>query len=258
MSWYPQVGAGSVAQFPVNRSRMWRAIANNLENGERIILPDTAAGRIQWRLSYKDLTNTEVQNLSGLFAASQGQFAAFTFIDPLANLLGWSENLSQSAWQPGLLQTTAGMTDPLGTGRAWLVANPNPAAQALQQTLGISGDYVACFSAYLWSNVPGSVMLQRDGKQVSASVGPAWTRASVSGLGTSGAAQSTFSIALAAGQTIHVWGLQVEAQPYPSAYKLTSSALGIYEETYFADDELTVTSTSAGLSSCEITLMSRV
>ena len=75
---------------------------------------------------------------------------------------------------------------------------------------------------------------------------------------SAGAAQSTFSIALPAGQTIDVWGLQVEAQPYPSAYKQTSAALGIYEETYFGDDELTITSTSLGLSSCEINLMSRV
>jgi hypothetical protein len=258
MSFYPQIGAGSVAQFPVSRSRRWRAIANNLEDGEMIMLPDTTAGQIEWKLSYQDLTNAEVKNISALFNASQGDFAAFTFIDPMANLLGWSEGLSQSAWQLGLLQTASGVTDPLGTERASSIANPNPAVQTLQQTLGISGDYMACFSAYLRSDSAGTVTLQRDGRQVTVSVGPAWTRAYVSGLGTGGAAQSTFSIALAAGQTIDVWGLQVEAQPYPSAYKQTSSALGIYESTYFENDELTITSTSVGLSSCQIALMSQV
>jgi hypothetical protein len=258
MSFYPQIGAGSVAQFPVSRSRRWRAIANNLEDGEMIMVPDTTAGQIEWKLSYQDLTNMEVQNITALFNASQGAFAAFTFIDPMANLLGWSEGLSQPGWQVGLLQTTAGMTDPLGTERAWSVANPNSAGQTLQQTLGIPGDYVACFSAYLWSSVAGTVTLQRDGKQVTVNVGPAWTRAYVSGLGTGGAAQSTFSIALAAGQTIDVWGLQVEAQPYPSVCKRTSSALGIYQSTYFDNDELTITSTSVGLSSCQIALMSQV
>src|SRR5580692_6865963 len=145
MNWYPQTGSGSVAQFPASRSRRWRAIANDLEDGAQIMLPDTAAGQIQWKLSYQDLTNAEVQNLSNLFAASQGGFGAFTFIDPLANLLGWSENLSQSAWSGGLLQTAAGVTDPLGTHRAWSVTNPSPGLQSIGQSLGVSGDYVACF-----------------------------------------------------------------------------------------------------------------
>lgn len=247
-----------MAQLPVSRSRKWRAITNDLESGEQIVLPDTTAGQIEWKLSYQDLTSGEVQNLSALFTASQGGFAPFTFIDPMANLLGWSENLSQSSWQASLLQISSGMADPLGTQRASAVTNPNPGSQALQQTLGVSGSYAACFSAYLWSSTPETVVLQRDGNQVTVNVGPAWSRAYVSGAGTSGAGQSAFSLVLAAGQTINVWGLQVEAQPYPSAYKVTGTALGIYEETYFAGDELTMTSTSPTSSSCEVTLISRV
>jgi len=258
MNWYPQVGAGSMAQFPAGRSRRWRAITNSLENGAQIMLPDTTAGQIEWRLSYQDLTNAEVQNLRNLFAASQGQFAPFAFVDPMANLLGWSETLSQSNWQAGLLRVTAGMGDPLGTQRASSVANPTPGAQALQQTLAISGNYVTCFSAYLRSDVAGAIALQRDFTQTIVSVGPVWKRAYLSGQGSTGAAQSTFSIVLATGQSISVWGLQVEAQPYPSAYKATGAPLGIYQETYFTGDELTMTSTGPGLSSCEITLSSRV
>ena len=34
--------------------------------------------------------------------------------------------------------------------------------------------------------------------------------------------------------------------------------MGIYAETYFENDELKITSTSPGLSSCQISLMSRV
>ena len=37
MSWFPQIGAGSMAQFPLQRSRKWRAIMNDLESGERIM-----------------------------------------------------------------------------------------------------------------------------------------------------------------------------------------------------------------------------
>jgi hypothetical protein len=258
MSWYPQIGSGAIAQFPLTRSRMWRAITNDLESGELITLPDAAAGQIEWKLSYQDLTDTETGTLSNLFTSSQGGFGAFTFIDPLANLLGWSEDLTQSNWQLGLLQQTAGQSDPLGTQRASTVSNASAGTQALQQTLGVSGGYVACFSAYLWSNAAGEVILQRDGTNVTVAVGPAWKRVFVSGPGVSGAAQSTFSIVMSAGQAINVWGMQAEAQPYPSAYKQTSAAIGIYEETYFENDELKITSTSLGLSSCEISLISRV
>ncbi len=49
-----------------------------------------------------------------------------------------------------------------------------------------------------------------------------------SGTGIAGAAQSTFSLAVPAGQTIDVFGVQVEAQPWPSVYRQTSAASGIY------------------------------
>jgi hypothetical protein len=258
MSSFPQIGAGAVAQFPLTRSRRWRAIRNDLESSEQIMLPDARAGQIEWRLSYRDLTDTEAGTLGNLFAASQGSFGAFTFIDPLANLLAWSEDLSQPGWQFGLLLKASGIGDPLGTQRAWSVSNSSAASQTLQQTVGVPGEYVACFSVYLRSSVAGTVALVRDGTQVNVAVGPAWQRAFVNGTGVAGAVHSRFSIAVAEGQTIDVWGLQVEAQPYPSVYRQTSAAGGIYAETYFENDELKITSTSPGLSSCEIGLMSRV
>ena len=58
MSFYPQFGTGSVAQFPLRRSRKWRMILNELESGERVVLPDNPAGQIDWSLSYSDLTDT--------------------------------------------------------------------------------------------------------------------------------------------------------------------------------------------------------
>ena len=222
------------------------------------MLPDAAAGQIEWHLSYRDLTDAEVLNLSNLFVASRGGFDAFTFIDPLANLLGWSENLSQPDWQAGLLQTQGSVADPVGTLRAWTVTNGTSGVQTLTQTLGISGNYVACFSLWVRSNAVGAFTLARDGHQISATIGPVWTRIWVSGAGTSAAAQSTFSLLIGAGQSIDVFGLQIEAQPHPSAYKPTVASIGIYEETYFGTDELKVTSEGVGFSSCAITLISRV
>ena len=75
MSFFPQIGAGSVAQFPLTRSRKWRAITNNLESSEQIILPDTTgeSDRMAVVLSGSDRHGSgrpqhSVHVVSGIFA----------------------------------------------------------------------------------------------------------------------------------------------------------------------------------------------
>jgi hypothetical protein len=258
MSFYPQTGQGTVSQFPLRRTRHWRAITNQLESGEQFIVPDTAGGQIEWYLRYTDLSDAEAASLNNLFNASFGGYGSFTFIDPLANLLGWSEDFSRPDWQLGLLTQSAGASDPMGTQRASSLANGTTGALELSQSLGISGDYVTCFSVWVYANSAGTITLQRDNSQITSSVGPQWTRVYLSGTGTPGAATSTFSIVIGPGQTVSVFGPQVEAQPFPSIYRQTSGALGIYDQTYFANDDLTVASTAPGLSACSVKLISRV
>jgi hypothetical protein len=258
MSWFPQVGAGAMAQFPLHRKRQWRAITNVMENGELISLPDAGGGQIEWKLSYQDLTDAEVANLTGLFASSAGEAGAFGFVDPFANLLGWSEDLSQPGWQLGLLTPTSGINDPAGTSRAWNLQNTNGAEQMLSQSLGVPGQYTMCFSVFVWAVSAGTVGLLRDAARVQVPVGPQWKRIQISGPGASGAVASTFSLAVAAGTSVRVFGLQVEAQPWPSPYRATGSAAGILEETRFSGGALAVSNTAPGLSACQVNLVSRI
>ncbi len=258
MTWFPQTGAGSLAQLPLHRRRTWRAITNVLENGEQVSLPDHAAGQIEWRLSYRDLSDAEVAKLHDLFAACQGSARAFGFADPIANLLTWSEDLSHADWQAGLLSITHGATDPLGTARASTLSNPSAGLQAISQTVNIPGDYVTCCSAWIRSATPTEVSLQRDGSASVKTAEPAWKRLFVSATGNAGAEQTTVSLSVPAGAIVDVWGLQLEAQPYPSQYRRTTGASRIYPETYFGADELSVKSTGPGLSACELILLSRV
>jgi len=229
-----------------------------MESGELIRLADNTTDEIAWRLSYEELTDAEASALTDLFASVNGRFGAFLFIDPMANLLGWSEDLSRPDWQAGLLQISAGATDPLGTLRAWSLHNTAAGTLEIQQSIAMPGDYTGCFSAWMRSSTAATVVLGRDALAVSCAVGPVWKRFSVRGSGGAGAGQSTFSLSVAAGQAIDVWGLQAEAQPYASQYKQSASATGIYGETYFADDELRMVSTGVGRTSCEIRLTSRV
>jgi len=258
MSFYPQIASGAIAQFPARRERQWRSIANELESGEQILLQDPDGGMIGWDLRYVDLSDAEATALKNLFASCSGSYAWFTFIDPMANLLGWSEDLTRSDWQTGLLTTSYGANDPLGTQRATTLVNGQPGAQPLVQSVSMPGDYAACLSAWIRSDVGGNITLQRDNTQSVIVATSSWMRIYLSAPGIAGAPQSTFSISLNAGQSIDIWGLQVEAQPYPSPYKQTFAARGIYNETYFANDDLTVTSTAPGLFSSAVQLISRV
>jgi hypothetical protein len=258
MIWFPQLSSGSAAQFPIVRSRSWRSISNRLEDESLIFLPDTAAGQVEWRFSYQDLSDAEKQRLDDLFAQVQGRFGSFAFIDPMANLLGWSEDLSQPDWQAGLLQTQSNILDPVGTHRAWSLTNTSAGAQSLTQSVTVSGEYVCCFSAWARRASPGTVVIARDSSQVTVRAGTSWKRISIGGQGVAGADASTCSITLGPGQTVELWGLQLEAQPHASSYKATGPAQGSYENTSFGMDELTFRSDGVGRSSCGFVLTSQI
>jgi len=258
MNWFPQLGSGAMAQYPLQRNRQWRAITNTLESGETIRLGDVPGGWIEWRLRYEELSDAEVAKLTGLFEASRGEAGSFGFVDPFANLLGWSEDLSKPDWQKGLLSAGGGFSDPLGTQRGWNVQNGNEAEQTLSQTLSLPGEYTTCFSAYVRSDSAGTVGIARDSNRVNVPVGPQWKRIQVSGGAAAGATASTFSVIFSAGSTVRVFGLQVEAQPWPSLYRPTGAAAGILEETRFDGGELKVVHTAPGLSACQVNLISRV
>ncbi|MDP9169791.1 MAG: hypothetical protein M3N54_04180, partial [Acidobacteriota bacterium] len=174
MSWFPQVGQGSLTQFPLTKARSWRAIRNELEAGERIMLPDAAGGGVTWSLSYKDLSDDEAARLRDLFTAMQGSYGAFGFADPLANLLAWSEDLRRPDWQMGLLTAAGATADPTGTQRAWTLTNGSAGDQELSQTVGLPGEYVTCFSVWLRTDVPVQITVQRDAVQANATIGPLW------------------------------------------------------------------------------------
>ena len=70
----------------------------------------------------------------------EGTLNGFTFLDPAGNLLAWSGQLDNAAWQTDpLLSLTGAISDPLGTSRAWRLTNSGGAEQAAGQTLAAAG-----------------------------------------------------------------------------------------------------------------------
>ncbi len=257
MTWFPQSAAGSLVQLPLRRRTVWRAITNHFESGERISLPDRNGGRVEWTLAYHDLSDAEATAISNFFRIARGAFGTFAFADPGANLLGWSEDLSRPDWQRGLLSVTGGVAGPDGTNSAASLTNLTSGAQGLTQTLALPGEYATCFSVYLRAASPVSVTLRRGSAGSVASISARWKRYFLTGP-VPGEDNASFSLELAPGSTVEVWGLQAEAGPYPSQYRPTADASGIYERTSFASDELAMTATGVGLYSCEFTLISKL
>ena len=258
MNWYPQLESGAVSQLPGRKERQWRAIENRLEGGERIASNDSYGGTVTWNFEYQDLSDLEMQSLNDLFSSSKGSCGSFGIVDPFVNLIAGSEDLSRPDWQTGAMTVQAGFANPAGTQKAWRIINASAGDQDLQQTLSFPGSLVACFSAYVRSDASQVFQIRRDSIVMPQVAGATWSRVTASGTGDSGSETSTFAIRISAGQSLDLWGLQVEAQPYASKYKPSVTAQGVYPQTHFAVDELPMINTSPGRYSCTVQAISRV
>src|SRR5271157_2766382 len=95
---YPQLTSGALGQFPMVRRRRARTIVNSAADGSSVKLGDPGAAGTEWQLAYTGLSDTELAALQQFFLATEGSLNGFTFLDPAANLLAWSEVLNDSAW----------------------------------------------------------------------------------------------------------------------------------------------------------------
>ena len=243
MLYYPQLSTGTVAQYPLRKALLKRTIVNDCLDSRTVKLADVAAAQVEWQLNYAGLTQAEWDALKTLFLAAEGRLQTFVFLDPTDNLLRFSETLSSTVWQKdGLLQLTAGVTDPLGTARATSLANSAAISQTFSQTVEAAGWFGYSFSVYVRSSAASAVTLTRrtaDGSDSrTESTGPAWRRLQRFGYVDGTAEAIVFELAIPAGATVEVFGFQAEAQPQASVYKQTGSQGGVYRTTRFSDDAI--------------------
>ncbi len=150
VSVYPQLTSGTLSQFPLKKRLQQRTVINNLADGSTVKLADANGGSTGWQLQYAGLTDAEAGSLQQFFESCEGSLNGFTFVDPAGNLLAWSEDLTNSVWQPGpLLAVTGGVADPLGGTQGFNLANSGAAAQGVSQTLNAPGGYVYTLSVYV-------------------------------------------------------------------------------------------------------------
>lgn len=234
-----------MAQYPIRRMRVGRTVRNVLPSGALVLYPDPNASRLIWELAYAALSFQEIDALRNHFNACQGRLRAFTFIDPASNMLVSSSSLIQQPWSSsGLLEITSQALDPLGSSSAFTMTNTANVGLELTQTLNVPSSYQYCFSVYVRSDAAGSVQLLRRGSAVeqvqTASVTNQWTRVTSAGRLVDTGTALTVGVVLDPGQSVCLYGPQVESQSKPSRYKATTQRGGVYTSTHWASDEFSV------------------
>jgi hypothetical protein len=256
MIYFPQLSSGAAGQFPITRQRSARTVVNQSCQGYQVKLADPGAAMTSWHLSFEEMSDEELAALEPLFQAVEGQLTPFTFLDPADNLLAWSEQQNQPAWQADpLLAVTAGVADPMGGTAAYQVSNPTAATLKLQQSINAPASLDYCLSLYARSDQSGRVWLVRGSATDAQAINAQWTRLVSAGQLQDTAESISFGIAVDPGATVDVFGIQAEAQTAASLYKQTTETGGVYPNARFRDDTLTFTTVGPSRHSCELDIV---
>jgi hypothetical protein len=256
MACFPQLSSGALGQYPIRKRNACRTIRNQCLDGRDIKLADPAASKTDWALTFQELTDGEIDAMRDFFVSMEGSLNSFSFLDPTDNLLVWSEQFDQAAWQKdALLQLTSGVADPLGRSSAFHVVNTGGATQGLTQTLNVPERYYYAFSLWVRGQA-GAVTLRRGGETSVLAVDMNWNRLVLAC--ESGGTDETvaFGIQFVPGASVDLFGAQVEAQIGASGYKKTTSRGGVYPITRFAEDGLVLSTIGPGRHGCLVHLRS--
>jgi|SRR5579871_138737 len=260
MLYFPQLASGAIGQHPITRNLYQRTVTNVMPDGSRIRYADPGAPYVEWTLRYQSLSDTEAGMLDQFFGTCEGRLQPFTFADPLANLLMWSEDLTQPAWEASaLLQLATGVADPNGGLRAIQIKNPTSADLGIQQAVAVPGWYWYTFSVHLQSQTGISLFRQAGGltSEKSYCTSNSWQRVSLTGQSNTTAAEVTVGITIRAGQTVTVYGFQLEPQTAASTYKPSYETGGAYTNAHFSNDTFVITTTAPNRNQCALGITAR-
>src|SRR5689334_7866954 len=137
---FPQLSTGCIAQFPIRRMATMRSLVNEALDGREIRMPDVDAGTVVWDLRFAGLSDQEKGAIEDLFVAAQGRLRSFAFVDPMANLVAHSDELSAAEWvRSPLVTVTPGVAGPSGGSAAWTLQTPDAASGGVSQSVGCPG-----------------------------------------------------------------------------------------------------------------------
>lgn len=227
---YPQILTGGLAQYPLAKTRRVRNAGVRTMGGAWLTRHDAGAGEVEWVLNYEGLRQAEAMRLQEFFDEAEGQLRRFTFVDPMANLLLWSGDLTQAVWEKGQVAAAR-------TAEGWMVTNGSAGAQGVGQTVNAPGEYRYALSVWLKGAAGTRVYLKIGGAVEEKVMTGYWRREQMTAAPGTGMGVR-FGIEMEAGATVEMHGPQAEAQRAASAYKPGTGLRTVHEGARFAMDEL--------------------
>lgn len=234
---FPQLLTGATAPEQVTRRRVANSVVTRNSSGYLKASAGESTGQVEWDMRFRSLTKSEWVALETFYDESEGPLLPFVFLDPLMNLLRWTEDLTQSIW------VVSGGVTVTPTSDGYLIVNNGAGSGGVAQQVAIDATPVCCFSGEFRTLGPASqVTLSRSAAGLSSHgrVGSNWEEVLLTGSGN-GDGPETFAISIPAGSSVEVRGLQLEAQPAPGEATLSQGRSGVFEEAYFVDGSLDVT-----------------
>jgi hypothetical protein len=260
---FPQLASGAIAQFPIRRTRRFRVAAVETMGGERSARLDTSRQDLEWTLQLEDLSSQEFGRIQRLFQDAYGRLRTFLFLDPCGNLLSHSEDLHAASWTLGpLTQIATGLPDPFMGTAAQMITNASQSDAPVSQIIQAPANLNYCLSVYLKGVDDTQVTLFASDGGVTAqsqeTVTTDWRRFVLPVSLGSGGQTCTFGLRVEAGARVTCFGFQVDAQPFPSPYKKSTTYGGVFAATRFATDSLACSCTAPGLFSATVSLVSHI
>ena len=250
MTVFPQLSSGAAAQFPFRRYAAFRTLLNQAGDQWEIVFSDIDFEQREWELPFEQLSDAEWQGIQSLFEQVEGRLETFLFIEPGANLLSWSELLSDSAWQKDAsLSLAEGLADPLGGTAAGSLTSTG-ASGTFRQRLNVPGSFRYSGSVWARTSVAGVFLrLDNDGAQLveqEIDTDNQWKRYTVRYGLSSVSEWMVFRVVVPAGGSAEIFGPQLEAQTGASSYKRTLKQAGVYADARFDQDALGDRATGVG------------
>lgn len=249
---YPNLRSGVAAQYPLRRRTRHHIVSTRTPGGHVSRIVGGSAPEMGWELQYENLTDEEAQGLEDLFVATGGGLKCFTFVDPLANLLLWSEDLNAAAWQRTGLAVEA-LTE---GGEAWFrLTNTSQAPAVLAQQLELP-DGAVCMSCEARASAGSALTVFAGWSSRVQNLSDDWRRVWTAGGAGSGGLTSC-GMEVPAGGVVDVRRLQAEAQSVPSAYRKNCELSGIHPAARFDHDGLRIVAQAPGRNSAVVRVRSR-
>jgi hypothetical protein len=231
--------------LPLARESRFTSRINRTPDYTEMRAQDQTGPLFRWNLQLGPLSDAEATTLQNFYATCNGGYQTFAFLDPLDNLLQWSEDFSQACWHatlPSSFNVASGGSDPLGGSGAQTVTNSSASVNTVSQTLAASPQGITLTaSVWLKGSAPITLHVSDGGSQdfaVVVSPTGSWQRYVITGTFAAGGSQIVWAADLPGNSGAEFFGAQLAATPGPGAYTRTTTVSGFHPNCCFDSQAL--------------------